>query len=146
MTHLDATRTLEKYGFKPVHKREVWWLAGRDPISAHIVYDAMSAGYNVILIHYFGPETMVPAFGTGELSTEWALDQQLRDMLMPFSMETLDKFIGRYVVIDISAGKKRGRIAGRSAYGTVVVEYPEEYTGVGPIPAQEWEIERLTLE
>lgn len=80
MDHVDAISTLKCHGFKAVHKDEVWWQAGRNPLIAHVVWDHMSAGYNVVLIHAFGPETMVPLFATGELSTQWALDRQLTDM------------------------------------------------------------------
>ena len=86
---MDTKKVLEKHGFKPVHKDEVWWKAGKDPVVANVVYDHMSAGYNVVLIHVFGPETEVPAFSTGELSTEWALDRQLTDMFCPlYSVES----------------------------------------------------------
>lgn len=81
MDHAQARDTLVRHGFREVHTHATWWLARRDPVVAHVLFDHATGGYSVVLVRVYGPETLVPQFATGEFSEQWALERTLSDLL-----------------------------------------------------------------
>lgn len=77
MTIQQAERILATHLFKRV-AHHVWWHADADPYIA-VVHPSFNGECEVGLIHVFGPADHRPAFGSGTLATEWALERQLTD-------------------------------------------------------------------